>query len=303
VSGSSVATWLAALALDLVAGEPPARLHPVVAVGRLITVLERRAPRSERAELAYGVALAALPAAAAAAAAALAVRGAGRAGVPLVVWLLKTQFALRALLVASDGVARALERGDVGGARAELPALVSRPTADLDHEHIASAAIESCSENLCDSYVAPLFWYRVGGLPAAAAYRAVNTADAMIGYRGRYERLGKATARLDDALNFIPARLSALALVAAAAVLRGTGIRSLRGAWREHGRTASPNAGWPMAAAAGACGVWLEKPGHYRLGGGRAPGARDVQAARRLTLAAALLVTLPLLLSSRGRSG
>lgn len=250
----------------------------------------------------YGIALAALPAAAAAAAAALAARGAGRAGVPLVIWLLKTQFALRALLAASDGVARALERGDVAGARAELPALVSRPTADLDGEHIASAAIESCSENLCDSYVAPLFWYCIGGLPAAAGYRAVNTADAMIGYRGRYERLGKATARLDDALNVIPARLSALALAAAAAVLRGRGIRSLRGAWREHGRTASPNAGWPMAAAAAACGVWLEKPGHYRLGGGRAPGARDVQAARRLTLVAALLVTLPLLLA-RGRSG
>ena len=301
MSGRSVATWLGALALDLVAGEPPARVHPVVAVGRLITALERRAPRSERAELVYGVALAALPAAAAAAAAALAARGAGRAGAPLVVWLLKTQFALRALLAAGGAVARALERGDVAGARAELPALVIRPAADLDGEHIASAAIESCAENLCDSYVAPLFWYRIGGLPAAAAYRAVNTADAMIGYRGRYERLGKATARLDDALNFIPARLTALALAAAAAVLRGSGGRSLRCAWREHGRTASPNAGWPMAAAAGACGVWLEKPGHYRLGDGPPPAASEVEAARRLTLVAALLVTLPLLLAGTRR--
>ena len=167
--------------------------------------------------------------------------------------------------------------------------LVSRPTSDLDRGQVASAAIESAGENLTDAFVAPLVCYLALGLPAAYVYRTVNTADAMIGYReGALEYFGKASARLDDVLNLVPARLSALAIV----VLAGLVGADVRGAWqimwRDHGRTASPNAGWTMSAMAGALGIVLEKPGAYRLGEGRVPQASDVERSIRLMLAASL---------------
>ena len=154
-----------------------------------------------------------------------------------------------------------------------------------------SAAIESLAENFVDSWIAPLALYTLGGLPLAYAYRAANTADAMWGYRSaRYEHLGKSVARLDDALNLAPARLGALLLVALAA----SRCRAAQ-VWRaDRGRTASPNAGQPMAALAGALDVRLEKSDHYVLHArGRAPKAEDIQAARGLVrkamLASALL--------------
>jgi len=296
----SASRWLGALALDLAFGEPPAAIHPVVLLGRAIAQLEAIAPRAPAAQLAHGALLVAGPAIAATASG-VAVRGLR----PRVfrtfaaLWLLKTTFALRGLVVAGDTVAHDLESGDVAGARTHLRTLVSRPTGELDAPHVASAVIESLAENLCDSYVAPLLWYRLGGLPAALAYRAVNTADAMVGYHGPYEHLGKAAARLDDVLNLVPARLTALALAVAAPLVGLRGREALRGAWREHARTESPNAGWPMAAAAGACGVWLEKAGHYRLGGERVPAARDVRRARTLALAGATVATIALLAVAR----
>src|SRR5262249_54209283 len=147
--------------------------------------------------------------------------------------------------------------------------LVSRPTSGLSEGQVASAAVESAAENLTDAFVAPLLWYSALGLAGAFLYRTVNTADAMIGYReGALEYFGKASARLDDLLSLIPARIAGLAVVGAAA-LTGEDFRS---AWttmhHDHGRTASPNAGWTMSAMAGALGVMLEKPGTYRLGAG-----------------------------------
>jgi adenosylcobinamide-phosphate synthase len=164
--------------------------------------------------------------------------------------------------------------------------------AGLDAGQCASAAIESLAENVADSVAAPLLAYAAFGLPGAAAYRVVNTADAMFGYRGETEWLGKAAARLDDLLNWVPSRLSALALTGAAVVLGDA-----RGAWRtrrrEARRTASPNAGHPMAAMAGALGRRLEKPGHHVLGDGLPePGPADVRAAVRLAGAASTLLAV-----------
>ncbi len=286
------ATWLAALALDAACGEVPERVHPVVLIGRAISSLERRAPREPRAQLAYGLALVGAPALAAAAAGTLALplRPAALRALA-VLFLLKSSFALRGLLAAGRRVERALAADDLPRSRSELRALVSRPVDTLDRAQIASAAIESLAENLSDSYVAPLFWYALGGLPAALAYRAVNTADAMVGYHGRYEHLGKAAARLDDVLNYAPSRLSALALVASAPLVGASlscAVVTLR---RDAGKTESPNAGAPMAAAAGALGVWLEKPGHYVLGCGRAPDRDDLARARRLIALGALMAT------------
>jgi adenosylcobinamide-phosphate synthase len=215
--------------------------------------------------------------------------------------LLKCTFSARALGAHAAAVQRALEHGDITQAREAVQQLVSRDTSELDAAHVASAAIESVAESTLDSIVGPLFWYGLFGVPGAAAYRFVNTADAMVGYRGRYEYFGKPAARLDDALNWLPARLST-ALLAAAATLTGG---DTRGAWAtaldQHARTASPNAGWPMAAAAGALGVWLEKPDHYRLGRSREPAASDISRAVRLMSAAAVLsVGLALLVPRRG---
>src|SRR3954467_13894357 len=130
----------------------------------------------------------------------------------------------------------------------------------LDEPLLVAASVESVAENMSDSFVAPLFYYALFGLPAAVAYRAVNTLDAMIGYRGRYEYLGKAAARLDDLLNLIPARLTAGLLLVAGALRKadgGGGPLILRRARRA---TASPNAGWPMATVAGLLSVCLAKP-------------------------------------------
>jgi len=243
--------------------------------------------------LAGGAAVAAVTAAAAGVAAlvAFAAAGGGIAGTLLEAVALKCAFSLRALGVAGLEVRDALAAGDLPGARFALAFhLVSRPTAQLSAGHVASGAVESVAENLTDSWVAPLCFYVLGGLPAAWAYRAVNTADAMLGYReGRLEFLGKVAARLDDVLNWIPARVAAIAIVAGAAA---TG-ESAAGAWRalrlDGARTASPNAGRTMAAMAGALGVALDKPGHYRLGAGPLPGAEAIARALRVGAAAALL--------------
>src|SRR5262249_12826551 len=180
------------------------------------------------------------------------------------------------------------------------PLLVSRPAASRDPAAVASAAIESVAENLTDSVLAPLLFYAGFGLPGAAVYRAVNTADAMFGYRrDELEDFGKVPARLDDALNLVPAPLAGLLLVVAAAVTRGSPIGALRTMWRQHARTASPNAGWTMAAMAGALGVTLAKVDHYRLGDGRLPVADDVRLAVR-TMATAALITAGLLTIALG---
>ena len=204
--------------------------------------------------------------------------------------LLKSTFAGRALLEASAEVEQALCAQDDVTARSRLQALVSRSTDELDEGLMSSAAIESLAENYVDSWIAPLALYALGGLPLAYAYRAVNTADAMWGYRSaRYEHLGKGAARLDDAANLAPARLGALLLVSLSA--------SPRRAWRvwraDRRRTASPNAGQPMAAMAGALDVRLEKPDHYVLhASGATPRPRDIEAARGLVRKAMLVSAL-----------
>ena len=198
------------------------------------------------------------------------------------IFLLKSAFAARALAAAAGAVRRPLEHDDLPAARAALRSLVSRDTADLPAPEIAGAAIESVAENASDSVVAPLFYYVVGGVPAALAYRAVNTLDAMIGYRGETEWLGKAAARLDDAANFIPARITALLLAAASGAGGGSPMRAFALWFRDGRKTESPNAGRPMAAMAGALGVELSKRGAYVLGAGmRAPVAADLRRAIR----------------------
>jgi adenosylcobinamide-phosphate synthase len=206
--------------------------------------------------------------------------------------LLKPALALDALLEAGREVEEALAAGNLEEARRLLGwHLVSRDTRTLTPGQVASGAIESLAENLVDSVVAPAAAYLVAGLPGAWAYRVVNTADAMFGYRTpELEWFGKAPARLDDALNFLPARWTGAALLAAGRGVGGLVPEALGALAREAGKAAGPNAGWPMAAAALALDVVLEKPGVYRLHpGGRTPDHRDLRRARALVVRGGLL--------------
>jgi adenosylcobinamide-phosphate synthase len=280
------ATLAWALACDQLLPELPNRLHPVVWMGRSLALGERLAPRGPRARLAWGAAWFAVGLGLSAGLA----RSAERGGRHWIVRgaLAQTLLAYRALDRAAGEVEAALRRGDLAAARRLLGwHLVSRPTAELSASDVAAAAIESLAENLADSVVAPLFWCAVGGLPALAAYRCANTADAMWGYlTPRHAELGRAAARTDDLLNLIPARLTAAVLALAA---RPDHANSWRVARRDHGLTASPNAGWPMAAMAGALDTTLSKIGHYSLGDGpRQPDARMLHAARRIVRRAVL---------------
>lgn len=267
-----LALFLTALALDVALGEPPTPLHPTAWVGRTLPPLEGLGLRLDgRRQRLFGLAVAvALPLV-------LAWRASGwLAGLerrsPWLAFLaeaalLKSTFAVRGLLGEARALRQTLERDDLPAARWRARSLVGRDVSVLDGPRLVSAGLESLAENTTDAFLAPWLYYLLLGTPGALAYRAINTMDAMWGYRGRYEELGKAAARLDDAANLLPARLAALLL----ALASGRPLRALATAWRHHRRTESPNAGWTMAAMAGALGVELEKPGHYRLGETRRP--------------------------------
>lgn len=294
-----------AIALDAALGEPPSRVHPVVLIGRAISWLEARAPRSGRAaQLAYGAGMAlGLPAAAGLVG--LGVDRLARSlpapiGILLTASLLKPTFAARDLFSHVERIRAPLEDGRLDAARGALQMIVSRDTSSLSADLVAAAAIESVAENASDSFVAPLLAFAAFGPAGALAYRAANTLDAMIGYHGRYEYLGKAAARLDDLANVVPSRLTAALIALASPLGGGDACRAWRIARRDHARTESPNAGWPMAAMAGAVGVELEKVSHYRLGDPvEPPSATHLRRAVRIVLGALALASgLSLLLAA-----
>lgn len=289
---------LTALLFDVVLGEPPTWLHPTAAMGRAIGAVRTRADggRSPSRDLMIGLALVG----GGGALIAMLTRRASRLadGVSHRSWIralvagagLKPALSLRALLHAGRVVEDALRQGDIVRARRLLAwHLVSRDTSRLAPHEVAGAAIESLAENLGDGLVAPLLAYAFADLPGAYVHRFVNTADAMLGYHTpELEWLGKPGARLDDVLNLLPARLTAGLLAGAAPLVGASTAGALRVLHHDRARTASPNAGWPMAAAAGALGVRLDKRGAYTLNAqGRRPTPADLARARRLVAAAA----------------
>jgi adenosylcobinamide-phosphate synthase len=208
---------------------------------------------------------------------------------------LKPALSVRALLEAGRRIQRLLEARRLDQAREALGRdLVSRDTRRLSSAEVAGAAIESVAENLSDGAVGPLLAFRLAGLSGAYVYRLINTADAMFGYHTReLEWFGKPAAVADDIVNLVPARLTALLIVTAAPIGSGSPRRAAHVAWRDARRTASPNAGWPMAAMAGALGVRLTKRGQYELNGNAPdPCARDIGRCCAIAAAAAGLAAV-----------
>jgi adenosylcobinamide-phosphate synthase len=260
---------LVAFLLDRMAGEPPQRLHPVVWIGSALGASGAPWPGcTPLAQFLRGTAVWILGAGVLFFGTRLLVAGTERLMLPLgdraplaeallIGVLLKPMLSWRMLREEVAAVERALERG-VDQGRRQLSRLVSRDTRALSETVVRESALESLAENLNDSLVAPLFWFALGGLPLAVLYRFANTADAMWGYRDRWEWAGKWAARADDVLSFAPARLTALLLAIAAR-------RSPRGLATVARVTPSPNGGWPMGMLAMALRVRLSKPGVYAL--------------------------------------
>jgi len=310
---------LLALLVELVAGYPDALMkaigHPVTWMGRLIDFLDKRLHRDgadpESRRRAGAIALFIL----------LLIVGAIAFVVETALLLLpfglilagiaaSTLIAQRSLYAHVANVADALDTGNLAKARQEVAHIVGRDTADLDEAGVARAAIESLAENFSDGVVSPVFWIWLVGLTGGAVYKAVNTADSMIGHRTeRYESFGKSAAQLDDLVNLPGARLSGLLIVAGAAL---GGSTSAASAWHtmlgDASKHASPNAGYPEAAMAGALGLALGGPRSYEgkdtdgawLGDGRREAkAADVYAALELYgRADGLLIALVFLLAA-----
>jgi adenosylcobinamide-phosphate synthase len=295
------------IAADWLVGEPPAAWHPVAGFGRAMTWLEGRWYADSRRR---GLVYAAVGTGAAGAAGRLLAtgrqrRGGSRAPAPTLLGVaLATYVAVagRALGSAARDVAAPLETGDIDTARAGLPALVGRDPAGFNESEVARAVVESVAENTVDAIVAPAVWAALGGPGGALAYRAVNTLDAMVGNRSpRYARFGWAAARADDVAGWVPARLTALLVVAVRPRAAGAVLAAVR---HQAGAHPSPNAGVAEAAFAaalgvrlGGCNVYSGRPEHrVTLGTGAPPRAADIARAVRLsrdvTAAAAGLAVL-----------
>src|SRR5579883_1869107 len=253
--------FLAAYALDWIAGDPPSMPHPVRLIGAAISHGERllRLAKPE-IELVQGAFLTAGVVFGAWVVARW-VRNASPMAEILLGW---TTLATRILLDESAAVVRAVEAGDLLRARLLLSRIVGRDTESLDEPEILRAVIETLAEGLCDGVVAPLIYLALGGVPAAFAYKAINTLDSMIGHpEPPYRYFGRVAARLDDVANFIPARVAAATICAAALLTKYDARQAWRILLRDGSNHPSPNAGRPEAAMAGALGVRLGGMNYY----------------------------------------
>ncbi len=255
----------AALAIDRIVGDPERLVHPVVLFGRWIRWAETRMYTESTARHSFlrGLLLCASTTVGAGAAAWCIVSAASVlhpwAGYAVNTWLISTTIAWKGLRDAGVKVYVPLSRGNLPEARTYTGYIVGRDTHSLNEAECARAAVETLAENTVDAVVSPVVFALIGGAPLAFLYRAANTLDSMVGYRNaRYEWFGKASARLDDALNYIPARLAGLLLSCAAAFCAGaSGLRALRAVAEFAHLHPSPNSGIPESAVAGALGIRL----------------------------------------------
>lgn len=270
-----VLTLLIAVVLDVLFGEPPRFIHPTVWFGKIVELVDRRYVRKNcRCDFFVGTLLAI----------GLVIFALSLAHVKwLEFYLLFTSISIRSMI---DHAKRTIKDGKI--LREEVQKIVSRDTSKLNDNQLSSAVIESIAENFVDGVFAPLFYYTLFGVPGAMIYRAINTCDAMIGYRTRrYEYFGKFCARLDDILNFIPARLSVLLFL----LLRPSALKVIK-----RYRKIKLNGGYSISAMAGVLNVTLIKPGQYEVRAGRLPELNDIERAIkvyiRLSMIAVTIYTL-----------
>jgi adenosylcobinamide-phosphate synthase len=293
--------------IDLVFGEYPDRIHPTIGIGRLISYLKRKAKSpNPRVEKANGVLMAliimlivALPVFA------------------LLFWLrtlpygeilyiivgaiiFKATFAIRGMGQYTKPIAKALKQNDLAGARTWLPYIVRRDPNNLNERQVISAAVESIAESTTDGITAPFFFFAFFGVPGAFAYRVINTLDSMVGYKNaEFKNIGWFSAKMDTITNYIPARVTAYLIVAAAFILHENWRESYRILQRDKHKTASPNAGYTISSMAGALNIQLEKQGYYTLGDDHGISHENIpKALQVMTVTAALfglVVVLPIM--------
>ena len=265
---------LCGFVLDLLLGDPEklAPMHPIVWMGRCISVLEPRLrarfPQTDRGSFRAGLVMAILMAGGSLLLCLLILRLLQAACPPLafpveVLWCWQA-LAVKDLRVEAMRVYDALRQGDLGAARFAVSRIVGRETAKLDADGVTRAAVETVAENFSDGVIGPLFYMLIGGAPLAMCYKAISTMDSMVGYKNeRYLFFGRAAAKMDDAVNFLPARLSALLLIAVAGLCRQDAAGAARIWRRDRKAHASPNSAQCEAAMAGALGLRLSGPAFY----------------------------------------
>ncbi len=266
---------------DRIFGELPEKIHPVVWMGNIIYFFEKLFKSSNSKnkirDFIFGVLIVLLV---------LSVVFAVSYGMEVLInripekyniikyviysFLLSTTIGYKSLINFSKKPIDYLKNDDINSAKKSVQCIVSRDVSKLDEEHILSASIESASENITDSIIAPLFYAVLFGLPGAFIYRAVNTIDAMMGYRNeKYEYYGKFGAKLDDLFNFLPSRIAGILLTISAPLYGGNIKKALHGFLKEGHKTPSPNSGYTMAVIANSLNITLEKIGCYKLGHGK----------------------------------
>ena len=281
---------LLAVIFDIIFGEMPSSFHPVVWMGKLINLFVGAAPHHYRKT--YGLFMVIFcTGITVLVASSLKLIGTGIIGLVITAYFLKSSFSIRMLLVSAIGIQKDLDSGKIEKVRSDLKTFVGRDTSNLSAHQSASAVIESLAESFVDSVLSPLFYFLVFGLPGALTYRMINTLDSMVGYKKEpFKDLGFAAAKLDDIVNFMPARIS-LAIIFISSIFFGKPIDALITCISDHNKTASPNSGWSMAAVSGALNVRLEKVGYHVLGDKyQHPGAIHIKKAVFLVGFSSLIV-------------
>jgi adenosylcobinamide-phosphate synthase len=296
----SVLILTLAFLIDLVLGEYPDRIHPTIGIGKMILYLKRKLKNpNPSVEKANGVLMAltiilvvAIPI------------------FLLLFWLrtlpygeifyviigailFKATFAIRGMGQYTKPIAKALKQNDLTDARKWLPYIVRRDPKTLNERQIISAAVESIAESTTDGITSPFFFYGLLGVPGAFAYRVINTLDSMVGYKNvEFKNIGWFSAKMDTITNYIPARVTAYLMVAAAFILHEDWRESYRILQRDKHKTASPNAGYTISAMAGALNIQLEKQGCYTLGDDHGIAAEHITRALRVMTVTAVLFGL-----------
>ena len=268
-----------ALLLDFLVGDPKTRYHPTAWIGKLIaSIVPFTKSNSAKRELIGGILLVSVIVVTVCTILVVLDIGISLLTIDIVSLivsivvgsiLLKTTIAIRGMQKHALAVVDAGEEGDLDSARNHLSMIVKRDTKNLDKNHILSGVLESVSENTVDGVTGPLFYYAIFGLPGAFVYRAINTIDSMVGYKtSLFKNVGWFGAKCDTVLNYAPSRLTGLVMILSALVLGYNWKESLYIMRRDSRKLESPNAGFPMAALAGALGARLEKMDYYTIGNG-----------------------------------